>query len=205
MHRARWILLAGLWIASSAWSQEGLGLTPNADTLTWARWQGRISLGTTTPVWRSALASYETPGLKPSSLAMMGDYYFTKSMLGSASVGGFRATGGVVIGPRASLWATASTLASGGGLSVERRLFTDRPPLSGADAAIESVTAPYIGVGYTGLSARGGWSLSADMGVLALAPGNAVRFGRFGGNSLNDAVREMRLSPVLQLGVSYSF
>ena len=47
----------------------------------------------------------------------------------------------------------------------------------------------------------------ADVGVMALNPGSAVKLGRVvGGNqSLDDVLREMRLSPLVQVGVSYSF
>jgi hypothetical protein len=38
---------------------------------------------------------------------------------------------------------------------------------------------------------------------MALNPGSGLRLGR--GQSLDDVVRDMRLTPVLQLGVSYSF
>jgi len=57
------------------------------------------------------------------------------------------------------------------------------------------------------IKAKGGWGFSADLGLLALNPASAVRFGRSlgAGQSLEDTLREMRLSPVLQLGASYSF
>ncbi len=206
MLSARWVLLGLMGLTSAAMAQEGLGLTPNADSLPWARWQGRISLGATAPVWRAGLTDYQGAGLKLGGLSLLGDYYFTKSMLGSHSVGGFRATSGVLIGARSQYWAGRASLASGGGLSVGRPAV--EPGLFGPDPANESVTAPYLGVGYTGLSTRGGWSLSADLGVLALTPANAVRFGRLAGTAttpLDDQLRDMRLAPVLQLGVSYSF
>jgi hypothetical protein len=62
-------------------------------------------------------------------------------------------------------------------------------------------------LGYTGLSSKGGWGFSADVGVMALSPGSSVKLGRvFSGNqSLDDLLREMRLSPLVQVGVSYSF
>ena len=39
--------------------------------------------------------------------------------------------------------------------------------------------------------------------LIAQSPGGVLRLGR--GQSLDDVVRELRLEPVLQLGVSYSF
>ena len=64
-----------------------------------------------------------------------------------------------------------------------------------------------MGVGYTGLSVRGGWSVSADLGLVAQNPSNAVRLGRlFGsGQNLDDMVRDLRMTPMFQLGVSYAF
>jgi len=65
---------------------------------------------------------------------------------------------------------------------------------------------PYFGFGYTGLPSKAGWGFSADLGVMALNPGSAVKLGRvFGGQNLDDVLRDMRLSPLVQLGVSYSF
>jgi hypothetical protein len=57
------------------------------------------------------------------------------------------------------------------------------------------------------LAGRSGWSFSADFGLVALAGGNMVRLGRVvgGSQSLDDLVRELRLSPVLQFGASYAF
>jgi hypothetical protein len=64
-----------------------------------------------------------------------------------------------------------------------------------------------VGIGYSNLWGTSGWSFSADLGVVSQNPANAVRFGRvFGGSQgLDDVVRDMRLAPVVQLGVSYSF
>jgi hypothetical protein len=206
MRRARWIVLSCLVLASAAMAQDGLRVAADTDSQPWARWQGRIGLGTTAPVWRAGLTDYQASGLKLGGLSLLGDYYFTSSMLGSHSVGGFRATSGVLIGARSQYWAGRADLASGNGLSISRPY--PQPSQFGPDPANEAVTAPYVGLGYTGLSTRGGWALSADLGVLALTPGNAVRFGRVAGSSqptLDDQLREMRLAPVLQLGVSYSF
>ena len=57
------------------------------------------------------------------------------------------------------------------------------------------------------MSGSGSWSFSADLGVVSQSPGNMVRFGKVfsGAQSLDDVVRDMRLAPVVQLGVSYSF
>ena len=66
---------------------------------------------------------------------------------------------------------------------------------------------PYLGVGYSSMVAKSGWSFTADLGVVSRSPGNVVRLGRVfnGGQSLDEVVRDMRLAPHVQLGVSYSF
>lgn len=168
-------------ISSASVAADGLGLTPAADTPAWARWQGRISLSNTAPVWRAGLAGYDTTGLRPASVSVLGDYYFTDPLLGGSG-GGFRATSGVIVGLRTQ---------------------AGRP---GTDAVADSSAAPYVGLGYTGLSSGGGWRYSADLGLLAQTPGNGlVRFGRPLGSNTDDLARDVRLGPSLQLGMSYSF
>ena len=74
------------------------------------------------------------------------------------------------------------------------------------DARNDPSALPYVGVGYSGLAGRSGWSFSADFGLMALGAGNAVRLGRSGAyQGLDDLVRELRLTPVLQVGASYAF
>ena len=47
---------------------------------------------------------------------------------------------------------------------------------------------------------------SADVGLMSLSPGNIGRFGRVvnGSQNFDDAVRDLRLSPVLQFGFTYA-
>ena len=189
---------------TTAWAEGGLVL--REDSLSWPRWQGRVGLG-----------SAASPGLRPElqrnedakvgSLSLMGDYYLTGPLVGRHRLtGGLRATSGLVIGPRSALLsnpALPSHQASPFSLS---RLVGGVPPLTGVDSA-ELGTAPYLGIGYTGMSIKGGLSFSADVGVAAMNPGPGLRFGRVvsGSQSFDDMLRELRLTPVIQLGVSYSF
>ncbi|MEO7009922.1 MAG: hypothetical protein ABI156_12310 [Caldimonas sp.] len=138
------------------------------------------------------------------SLNLMSDYYLTGSLLGPKRAGGFRATGGVMIGPRAQAW--AGPAGQGNGFGIERR-FGLSPSLVPADPSADSSSVPYFGLGYTGLSPSGGWSFSADLGLASLRPGGAVKLGRVftGSQGLDDTLRDMHWSPMLQLGVSYSF
>lgn len=202
MRTTRWMFAA--WIACAAaapgaWAIEGDGLLPHADPLPWARWQGRLAVDVT-PVWRAGLHPTETdPGSV--SFSLMGDYYFSSS----SGTGGFRATSGVIVGSRSALWAPVPRAGVGAAFSVDRRLFGAVASTAHLDVAPD--TLPYLGVGYTGLSAGSAWGFSADVGLVALAPRNAVKLGRVvsGAQGLDDLVRDLRLTPVLQLGVSYSF
>ena len=196
--RACLVACAGT-LAPAAFAASGEGLTASADNLAWARWQGRVSLVTAAPAWRADLAGADGSGLKLGTARLLGDYYFLQRDYGAGVAGGFRATSGVIVGSRAAPWSPG---AAGSGFSVERRS-AGIPVLVSADTS----TVPYVGIGYSGASLRGGWAFSADLGVMSLNPGGAVKLGRVFGNiqNLDDVVRELRLSPVLQLGVSYSF
>lgn len=183
---------------------EGAGLTARIGPSAWSRFDARL-ITSPAPRWRAELAPLERPGLKVRSL--LGDVYFgaAQSGLDRQPAGGFRATSGLVFG---SSPAVASS--SVGGLSSAPR----RPAggwasaVAGAgDPAAETLTVPYLGVGYSNAWPKSGWRISADVGVLSYNPGSASGIGRVlgGSQSLDDLVRDMRLAPLLQLGVSYSF
>lgn len=185
-------------LSGACCAASGEGLTPDVDSIGWSRWQGRISLVTAAPAWRADLASGDNSGLSFGSARLLGDYYFSSRDLRTGTAGGFRATSGLLVGSRLTPW--SPTLgASGTGISVERRVL--------AASAVDNGTVPYVGLGWSGASLRSGWAFSADLGVMSLNPGGAVKFGRVLGNlqNLDDVLRDMRLSPMLQLGVSYSF
>ena len=207
-----------LWICAAVASlltlgearAEGDGLAADADRVPWARFQSRIAFAPGAPGWRADLAPFERTGLQVGGLGLLGDVYFGSSRVGrSASAAGFRATSGVLIGARSPLLGGAAPTSTSGPFATDRRLFgASSSALAGsADASVDSSTVPYIGIGYSNLSPKSGWHFSADLGIVSQSPGNVVRFGRvFGGSqSLDDVVRDMRLAPVVQLGVSYSF
>ncbi|WP_298835459.1 hypothetical protein [uncultured Piscinibacter sp.] len=130
-------------------------------------------------------------------MSLMGDYLFRRSLADDGSASVLRATSGLVVGPRSTLWAGQP----GGALGA--------PSLASSllgDTRDEQSALPYLGIGYSGLAGRGGWSFSADFGLMAIGAGNSVRLGRAGGSQgLDDLVRELRLTPVLQVGASYAF
>ncbi len=199
MQSARWILVAAAILGTtSTWSVEGDGL--RAKDGAWPRWQARLSFLTTMPlVPHDALRT--DSGV--AGLTVLGDYYFTRPLSRLGDTGGFRATSGVLLGTRS---AGLFSVGQGGRvLNVEHHnasswgSFVADPQESGA--------APYVGVGYTGLYGKSGWGFSADFGLVGAQSGSSVKLGHsiVGQQNLDDALREMRLSPLLQLSVSYTF
>ena len=196
MHRCAAKVSIGWLLAMAALggAHAGEGLDVGRDAQLWPRWQARLSIHT----GPTDLPSGASWGSNLRSLGVMGDYYFLRAPLGEHSNGGFRATSGVLLGQSTGAWA----LPAGGAANIGRR----QSALAPTDGAPDGQgTAPYAGVGYSALAANGGWGFSADLGLLAV--GSRVRFGQPPGAAqrLDDAVRDLRLMPVLQLGVSYSF
>ena len=205
MRQSVWMLAGALALVSTAApAAEGDLPYPGADQISWARWQGRLSLGTHSTPWRLGA---ENPNPKLSSASLMGDYYFSRSLVGPRQLGGFRATSGLIFGPRSMLGTGQSGFAGGSAFSIGSRAVGQATMPLGGDPGADTTTVPYLGVGYTNLSVRSGWSFNADLGLIAQGSGSATRLGRslYGGQSLDDAVREMRMTPLLQLGVSYAF
>jgi hypothetical protein len=66
------------------------------------------------------------------------------------------------------------------------------------------VTLPYLGLGYTSIWLRDGISLSADIGLGGLRPGERLRLGS-GGAQVERVLDGLRLASVLQLGLGYAF
>ncbi len=206
MRQFVWIFTGALALAcpllsTAAPAAEG-GL--QADQVSWARWQGRLSLGSPSTPWRLGA---DSPIPKLTSASLMGDYYFSRSLLGPRQVGGFRATSGLIFGPRSMLGTAQTGQPGASAFSIASRAIGQAPMPLGGEPGAETTTVPYLGVGYTNLSVRSGWSFTADLGLMAQGSGSLGRLGRSlsGAQSLDDAVREMRMTPLLQLGVSYAF
>jgi hypothetical protein len=177
---------AAVAAAGAAWAEDGLRLP--AEPL--AGWQAR--LGLTTPTLPHAAEFPSQRALALPSAQLLGDYYFTGPGFGGGRVtGGLRATSGLLFGARAPGLGPAA-----GGLTLRR---ADLPTEASAGAL------PYLGVGYTGLSARGGWGFSADLGLIGAAPRTPGLQWQRSGPSLDEMLRDLRLTPTVQLGVSYSF
>ncbi|MEO7150181.1 MAG: hypothetical protein ABIX46_00495 [Burkholderiaceae bacterium] len=191
------------------------GLPARADesgsnTPAWARWQGRVSLALSPADAGASWFGSGSSGLKVERASLLGDYYFAETLPTTQRAGGFRATSGVIAGSRAPLWAgQASLTAARGLLGVERQVRGGAwgVPPSLLDSGVDTSPVPYFGLGYTGLSRRSRWSFSADLGMVARSPGNVIKLGRVftGSQGVDDLLRELRLAPMLQLGMSYSF
>jgi hypothetical protein len=70
------------------------------------------------------------------------------------------------------------------------------------------VIAPYFGLGYQLDLGKSRLEWSAQLGLTSVGDKNRVRFGdKITDNlqNLDDAVRQLRLSPILQFGLIYSF
>ncbi|HEU5294144.1 MAG TPA: hypothetical protein VFU71_05100 [Burkholderiaceae bacterium] len=196
--RLKSFVVVACLLSAAGWASagNGQGLTIDGDRTSWPLWQARLQLATEplTP----ALSSFDGASLRPRSAALLGDYYVTRPYLGQT--GGLRVTSGVVAGTRGAVFGPGQATPPGSfGISTLSR------PVSGApiDGSGDSTLAwPYLGVGYSDSSLRSGWGFSADLGLAAQNVG-AARW--LGSQALDDIVRDMRLTPVLQLGVSYRF
>lgn len=202
MRSTQWV--AVIFLACSAagtQAAQGPGLVVSADQL-WPRWQGRLSLGTQAPLSHPDTMNADSAAPNVRAATLLGDYYFARSLRGTGRGSAFRATSGVILGSRStSLLSTGPSVGLGGrAFSIDRRSLGSIS-LPGSEAPAEQSAVPYVGLGYTGLSSKSGWGFSADLGVAAVKLGR----GFTGGLNLDDAVREMRLSPLVQVGVSYSF
>ena len=201
MRKFVWILTGALALPLLSTAAEGNLPSTGTEPTSLARWQGRLSLGTPSTPWRLGA---DSPTPKLISASLMGDYYFSRSLLGPRQLGGFRATSGLMFGPRSMLGTAQSSPSGTSTFSIASRAIGQAPMPLGGEPGAETTTVPYLGVGYTNLSVRSGWSFNADLGLMAQGSG---RLGRslYGGQSLDDAVRELRMTPLLQLGVSYAF
>lgn len=196
-HSVGWLLGSLLLLTSGAGlAQDGLQ-APSADAV-WPRFQARIALPVGSTGWLRPTPLLSTT-VMPSATggaSVLGDYYFANH-----GVSHFRASGGLMLGAGSSRSLTAP--ASGGGLAL-------RKPASGNDGGGSNdlaSAAPYLGLGYSGQLWRSGIALSADFGLVAertVISGSGAR-ALFGNQALDGATRELRLSPLLQVGVRYTF
>jgi hypothetical protein len=193
-----WIAATLLLAAPAVWAQSQ-GLTLDDAARFGPRLQARVGVNTSTALNDGGSASWQQQ-----AGVLLGDYYFSRARLGEGRVSsGFRATSGVMLGQR-SLALGTPALSGPQGMAVTQ-LRQPRSALPGIESASEPWAAvPYIGIGWSGVSVRGGWGVSADLGIAGRSNGSGGL--RVSGNqSLDDLLRELRISPMVQVGVSYAF
>lgn len=164
------------------------------------RWQARLQLSSADG---GSDALRHLGGSRILSANLLGDYYLTSSGFSSLN-GGLRATGGLLLGPL-SMSQSSGGLALGNGtgpLSAGRRSLV----VSGLDAySLEpSANLSYVGIGYTGRLKSSGFAFSADLGLMSGSVGT-MRLGRSSAQGFEDAMRDLRFKPLLQLGLAYSY
>ena len=188
------LVLAVLPLTSLA--ADGL-IAPPADTL-WPQWKARISMQTTAlqPVSLSSQLDGAGPQRSWQGGAVLGEYYFA-----TPSFGSFRASGGLMFGATGGAPLLSATAGSRLGLALQA---TANNLASGGETP---GTVPYLGLGFTSAALGSALSLSADLGWVAAQPSAAIDMGRalFGYQGRDSAWRELRLSPVLQVALRYSF
>ena len=98
--------------------------------------------------------------------ALLGDWYLTGTGPARANRwrGGLHATGGLVLGHLGHAAAVSSSAFSVSLLSAPDALPDGR----------ETSLRPYLGLGYAGMPADGGFSFSADLGLVAGRPGALI-------------------------------
>jgi hypothetical protein len=202
-----WLALACVAIAPAV-AQEGL--TVERSKGVWPTLSSRLLLNAmlveTMPVTAS-LADASTGGGWRTRQAgsVVGDYYLFADPADNRG-GGLRASSALLFRPAGTSWSELSlgsrSAASGG------HAWRPAAPAWAADASGEGTsTLPYLGIGYSSLAARGGWGFWADVGLVVQNPSGAFGLARVvsGGQGVDDLMRELRLSPMLQLGVNYAF
>ena len=189
---------AGACLCSVA-AQAAGGLLPPANNTLWPSLSARVTIQTAavSPLSVAGLAE-PSQGLRGG--ALLGDYVFAQPSFGS-----FRATSGVVFGAHGGApTLSVSGLGPGSRLGLAHSQGGARPLAAQADGW---QTSPYLGLGFSSPLGDSGFSLSADLGWVAEATGIGIPGGRapLGVQGSDSQGRELRLSPLLQFGMRYTF
>ncbi len=213
MRMLNWVASMGLaCLAGAAW---GDGIKVDATGGYWFGAETRLRLQAVrvaTPPLRlgTSGAASLNPGL-PYAASLTGDYYLSSSRLldGAQPRSGFRASGSLLI-HQPGVSVSELALASRSALSFGQpaRLGLGAPSVGLGDAQAYGVsTVPYVGIGYSDFGLKSGWGWWADVGLLVQSPGGALGLGRVvsGSQGLDDVLRDLRMAPMVQLGVNYAF
>lgn len=181
---------------------DGPGLQSVGIDKATTRWQARLELTTGSP----QLSVGGAPAVWRQSVRLQGDYQLGQFRLGETSIGQIRLTSGVWYGPRSLLLGSApGSFRSLGAVSIGWSV--SEAGLRTHDAVPETASIwPYFGLGYSGALLGGALGLSADLGLAAQNP-NALRMDRLfdSSSTLDSVLRDIRLTPMLRLGMSYRF
>ena len=206
------VVITTLAASISIACQAGQGLTAPQPDVWWPQWQARLSLQAAPLASALLYTDRSTQGGLSTQRgvqggALLGDYYFARPLTGQ-----LRASGGLMFGPLGGApvgFASGQPLVPGSALPTRLglSLLGAATPASKWTASESTETVPYVGLGYSGSWWRDSLSLTADLGMVSERPTAAGNVGRavFGNQGMNQALRDLRLSPVLQLGMRYAF
>ena len=197
------LVLALTLLSGMAFAADGEGLQLNTAA---PRWQARLQLSS---LDANAFDTQRySSGSRLLSANLLGDYYLTSSGLGGIR-GGLRATGGMLLGPMSMSQASAGLALGGSAFQLGQNVAVGQRSLGllspNSDATDPSASLSYMGIGYTGQTLRGGFSFSADLGLVTNTSIAGLRLGRSNAAGMEDVLRDLRYKPVLQLGLSYSY
>ncbi|MBL8325353.1 MAG: hypothetical protein JNJ89_10395 [Rubrivivax sp.] len=190
-------VLAAALAACAQGAFANQGLVASASGWLWPQLQARITLQTAalSPVSLTRLSESGAASRSLQGASLLGDY-----VIATPGFGSLRATSGVLLGAQSGV----PMLSALAGPRLEVTVLDGG--FVGA-AAETPTTLPYLGLGYSSATLWRSISLSADLGVVAGRHGSLSGLGRavLGNQNFDSAVRDLRLAPVLQLGVRYSF
>ena len=197
------LVLALSLLSGMAFGADGEGLQLS----TAPRWQARLQLSSL-DAGVNGLEVQRHSGSRLLSANLLGDYYLTGSGLGGIR-GGLRATGGMLLGPLSMSQASAGLALGGNAFQLGQNVAVGQRSQGllspNSDFSDPSASLSYMGIGYTGQTLRGGFSFSADLGLVSNANIAGLRLGRSNAVGMEDVLRDLRYKPVLQLGLSYSY
>lgn len=191
-------------VAAPLGAQANQGLVATAGDWLWPQLQARITVQTAV-LSRVALAGPTEAGVPAArgvqGGAVLGDYVFAAPRCGN-----FRATSGVMLGNPAGAPVLNAMPNTRLGITMLEGGYAGAVGNLGGNGEGPS-TLPYLGLGYSSASLWRSLSVSADVGLVAGRPAGLSGLGRamLGNQAMDAAVRDLRLAPVLQLGVRYSF
>lgn len=183
-------------LALASWPMvclAGDGLVAPAVETLWPQWHARIAVQTAavSPLSYSQWLDGASTARSLQGGAVLGDYYFATPTFGS-----FRASGGLMVGSTGGVPLLAASAGPRLGLSVQSAG-------AAAPGATDGMgTVPYLGVGFSGALWRNTLAVTADVGMVA---GGSLGKALFGNQGMERSLRELRLAPVLQVGVRYVF